>query len=259
MAWPEVCLHVLRVLHVAATPQDLIEDFKAKIQLESMTEEGYVRKMKGLHRQLSGVLPRKDALLYTAKNLRDTRVLDRLVERINSGAVTTFNELVDAVTELRRKYIGETNSNAQKPATRPSHAPPARQTVNLIQEVRPVETPLYHQQYEAYTTSYDTNDPLYVEIDCSADVNVNWFEDGQAGQNAQRSFPQSYQAPRGQPPRGQTPQYQQGPRGHVPMGNNPRGPPRSSRQRTSQPCARARPARHSSNSTGSSPAPKFRQ
>jgi hypothetical protein len=86
MAWPEVCLHVLRVLHVAATPQDLIEDFKKKGQLEGVTEEVYVRQMKGLYRQLSGVLPKKDALLYTAQNLRDTRVLDHLMERINSGS-----------------------------------------------------------------------------------------------------------------------------------------------------------------------------
>jgi len=135
MAWPEICLHVLRVLQVSATPQDLIEDFKAKIKLEGTTEANYVRQMKELHWQLSGVLPRKDALLYTAKNLRDTRVLDRLVEQINSGTVTTFSELFDAVTELRRKYIGETDNSVQKPSVRPPHAAPVRHTVNAVQEV----------------------------------------------------------------------------------------------------------------------------
>ena len=64
--WELVTVHVLRVLHVAATPQDLIEDFKAQGQLEGVNEEVYVRRMKGLYRQLSGVLPKKDALLYTA-------------------------------------------------------------------------------------------------------------------------------------------------------------------------------------------------
>jgi hypothetical protein len=104
MAWPEVCLHVLRVLHVSATPQDLIEDFKARVQLDSMDEEEYVRHMKGLYRQLSGVLQKKDALLYTAQNLRDSRSAhDRLVERINAGIVTHFGELFNMVTELRQE------------------------------------------------------------------------------------------------------------------------------------------------------------
>jgi hypothetical protein len=141
MAWPEICLHVLRVLHVAATPQDLIEDFKAKTQPEGVSEETYVRQMKGLHRQLSGVLPRKEALLYTAKNLRDTRVLDHLMERINSGTVNTFSELFDAVTELRRKYVGETDSNVQKPAVRPSQAAPVKHSVNWTHEIQTITPP----------------------------------------------------------------------------------------------------------------------
>jgi hypothetical protein len=111
MSWPEVCHHFLRVLHVAATPQELIDDYKSRRQGDNVSDELYVRNMKLTYRELSGVLPKTDALLATAMNLRDSRVKNRLEKRIKSGEITHFSKLLDQVRELNEFYVGVSSSS----------------------------------------------------------------------------------------------------------------------------------------------------
>ena len=91
MSWQEAVLTILRRLrlHVSVTPEDLVDSYKGFKQ-NDLTDEDYIIQMDERSRDLSGVLSRKEALLYAATNLKEPRVQKRLVRMVKSEELTTL-------------------------------------------------------------------------------------------------------------------------------------------------------------------------
>ena len=106
MSWPEACLQILRRLNVTVTPEELVDDYKSSKQKSDAKDEDYVLQMHDRSGGLSAVLGRKEALLYAASNMIETRIRKRLSQRIRDDKITTFNDMYAEVVELNEDYVG---------------------------------------------------------------------------------------------------------------------------------------------------------
>ena len=106
LSWPEACLQALRMNHVVVTPQELVDDFRKRVQGEG-TEEKYLTYMKTMAKGLTGVLDTKEALLHAATSLNEVRIKIRVEEMVKSDKITSFTELINQVMRLRDLHVGD--------------------------------------------------------------------------------------------------------------------------------------------------------
>ena len=108
-------------------PTELLDAFKSTKQAEDVDDKSYIHKMRDVYRQLAGVIRKKDAMLYTTQNLKDSKVQGRLEEKVKSGEITHFGELTRQAAKLNLNFVGRSDGTLEslKRASRPS-APRAK-------------------------------------------------------------------------------------------------------------------------------------
>ena len=67
-------MQILRRLNVTVTAEELVDDYKSHRQGNTRTDEEFILSMYENSKGLSAVLGRKEALLYAATNMNDTRI-----------------------------------------------------------------------------------------------------------------------------------------------------------------------------------------
>ena len=184
MSWPEACLQILRRLNVTVTAEELVDDYKSHKQDDTMSDEEFVLSMHENSKGLSAVLGRKEALLYAAANMNDTRIKKRLVKQIKENRITTFNDMFAEVAELNEDFVGRpTGSNLSdqsKAQTRSSSIPyttPEQFTPEPCQEYVYDQTtnqtfPVFYNEAGGYRQSGPPPKPLTNKVTCHSNTGI---------------------------------------------------------------------------------------
>ena len=169
LTWPETCLQILRQLHISATAQELVDNFKSYKQSASVGVEEYILLMQARAKGLSGILKRRDAMRHTVENLSETRIQKPLEKLILEGTITSFADLYNHAVDLHERYVGSLARSSPAREKNASRAPATKHQVNIVGSgTAPQDSPSEEDSDRSVSPSHDSQ---LTRV-------VYWYEDG---------------------------------------------------------------------------------